>query len=51
MRVTASEPFEYLMYVKSWQYDEARAGWDYKLRDESGIEYEPMVPESNTKRA
>ena len=42
--------FNYLIFIKSWQYDEARGGWDYKLRDENGIEYQSWVKETDTKK-
>jgi hypothetical protein len=51
MRKDSTEVFEYSMIVLSFEYNDERAGWDYKLKeDPSNILYGPVVKESNLKR-
>ena len=51
MRKSEVEPFKFKMFVKSWHYNEDRGGWDYRLRDEEGKEYEELVKETDTEMA
>ncbi|KAG7008240.1 hypothetical protein G7Y79_00006g018600 [Physcia stellaris] len=51
MRKSAADIFEFKMFVKSWQYNADRPGWDYKLRDEKNVEHEDWVKETDTKEA
>ena len=51
MRKSASEPFDYIMYVDGWDYDQERDGWSYWLKDEHGIKYGNLVKETDTKKA
>ena len=51
MRKSSADTFDYQMFVKSWQYNAERGGWDYKLKDGKDVEYENWVKETDTKRA
>ncbi|CAF9915628.1 MAG: hypothetical protein HETSPECPRED_002541 [Heterodermia speciosa] len=51
MRNSETELFEFNMFVDSWRYNEERGGWDYKLRNEAGQEWENWVKETDTKIA
>ena len=51
MRRSASQTFDYVMFVDGWEYDEERQGWAYWLRDESGARYGQLVNESDTRKA
>ena len=51
MRTSETEPFKFKMFVKSWHFNQDRKGWDYRLRDEKGKEYEEWVKETDTKEA
>ena len=51
MRKSETELFEFNMFVNSWRYNEERGGWDYKLRNEEGQEWENWVKETDTKIA
>ena len=48
MRKSETEPFEFKMLVESWHFNQNRNGWDYRLRDEKGKEYEKLVKETDT---
>ena len=49
-RVDENKPFEFVMYVDDWKYNDERGGWDYKLRDEDG-KVSGWVKETDTKPA
>ena len=55
MRKSESEPFDYLCVVDEYRYNEDRPGWDYKIKDESGIKSEDgeaaWIEETNLKEA
>ena len=51
MRTSEEEPYDFKMFVTSWHYNQDRGGWDYKLRDEKGNEFEKLVKETDTKMA
>lgn len=51
MRRSASQTFDYIMFVDDWEYDQERGGWDYWLKDENGIMYDKLVRETDTKKA
>lgn len=51
MRVSSTEPFEFLKWVDDYQYDDVRGGWDYLLRDKDGNVYEKWVREEDTTKA
>ena len=47
MRQSETEDFDWVMYVTSIEWNEERAGWDYRLRSLEGIPYEGLVKETN----
>ena len=51
MRLSASDTFDYIMFVDRWVYNEERGGWDYWLKNEDGIGYKSLVKETDTKKA
>lgn len=51
MRVSSTEPFDFLKWVDDYQYDNVRGGWEYLLRDKDGNVYEKWVREEDTTKA
>lgn len=51
MRLSETEPFEFIKYVNAYEYDYGRGGWDYQLRDEDGTIHGKWVREEDTKKA
>ncbi|KAL8950187.1 MAG: hypothetical protein Q9222_003765 [Ikaeria aurantiellina] len=51
MRKSHSEPYDYIMFVNDWKFNEDRQGWDYELKNEDGIKYGSWVKETDTQRA
>lgn len=49
MRPSESEPFDpTAKWVKKYEYNEERGGWDYQLREEDGTVYGELVGEDGT---
>lgn len=51
MRLSETEPFVFLKWVKDYEYNKERCGWDYQLRDEDGTVHGTWVREDDTKKA
>lgn len=51
MRLSEKEPFYYHKLVHDYEYNQARGGWDYRLRDEDGTVDKSWTREEDTKRA
>ena len=51
MRRSESQTFDDICFIKDWDYDEVRFGWNYKLRNEAEVELEGWHMETNLKKA
>lgn len=51
MRLSETEPYLFLKWVKDYEYNKDRGGWDYQLREEDGTVYGTWVREEDTKKA
>ena len=51
MRRSERDTFDHMCFVKAWEYDAERFGWNYKLEDKRGIELDGWVMETNLKKA
>jgi hypothetical protein len=47
MKNQATNRYEFVVTVVSMQYDEHRAGWDYMVKDSSGVDYRDLVAEGD----
>lgn len=47
IRESEEHTFDFIKYVVRWEYDDTRGGWDYKVQDEAGREYGPLVKETD----
>ena len=52
MRRTSADVFEFDMVVTDFEYDRAREGWDYWLREDNaqGLAWPKLVKETNLKK-